>query len=120
MRLKIQGKDVEVRVQERRIVVADFIHKGKVVASGVATCAPIDPFSLEEGEKIAVTRAAQMMYKYQLNAEAQAKQKIEDVLKANGAISATIEFPQIAEVWEMIGELLGRLNKRRARKEDLE
>ena len=116
MRLKIQNKDVEVRVQERRIVVADFIHKGKVVASGVAIQAPQDEFNLEAGEKLAVTRAAQHMYEAELAADGVAREKIGDALKANGAISAQVELPRISMVHEMYAVIMDRLAKRRVRR----
>lgn len=116
MRLTIQGKDVEVRVQERRIVVADFIHKGKVVASGTAVCAPVDPFDLREGEKKAVSRAANQMFQLQVDADRAAKEKIGDFLKAAGAISGQIELPRISMVHELYNEIMNRLDKRRAKK----
>lgn len=116
MRLKIQNKDVEVRVQERRIVVADFIYKGKVVASGVAAQAPQDEFNLEVGEKLAVSRAAQRMYEAELAADKMAKEKIEEALKANGAISAQVQLPRISMVHEMYAVIMDRLAKRRMKR----
>jgi hypothetical protein len=57
MRVNFHGKDFEVRVQERRVMFAEFIHKGEVVAAGHAIHAPQDPYRVEEGEKVAVGRA---------------------------------------------------------------
>ena len=57
MRIKIDGRALEVRVQERRVVECDVFEKGKLVASGHAVCAPSDRFQLSTGESIAVDRA---------------------------------------------------------------
>lgn len=116
MRLTIQGKEVEVRVQERRIVVADFIHKGKVVASGVSTCAPVDTFDLRTGEITAVNRAAIQMLQVQNMADQAVRKVVGDVMQKAGVISAQIELPRISMVHEMFNEIMKKLDIRRAKR----
>lgn len=56
MRVRVSETDFEVRVQERRVVVADIFFRGKLIASGQATQAPQDEWDLKEGESIALAR----------------------------------------------------------------
>lgn len=118
MRLKIQGKEVEVRVQERRIVVADFIHKGKVVASGVATCAPVDSFDLRTGEMKAVSRAATQMYQAQVDADKRVRETVSEIRHKAGVISAQIELPRITLAYEMFNAIMDKLDIKRAKRMD--
>lgn len=56
MRVRVSETDFEVRVQERRVVVADIFFRGNLIASGQATQAPQDEWDLREGQKIALAR----------------------------------------------------------------
>ena len=108
MRIKIQGKDVEVRVQERRVVFADFMIGGKVVASGEAICAPQDIYSPEEGKRIAVERAAKLLEDQQL---ADRKQSLEEILKFDQPPQAIQEIPTMRSADSITKEVMNKLDR---------
>lgn len=116
MRLKIQDKDVEIRVQERRVVYATAFHKGVEIAACEAICAPDDVYNPEEGEKLAVGRLAAELEGRQWLIQADKLKKVDQLFRDLGAISGQVEFPTIFPGWAIAEKILGKLTTRREKK----
>ena len=113
MRTKLSSGEVEIRVQERRVVSATAFHKGERIAGAQATCAPQDEFDLKEGEAIAVSRLAAELEKSQVAELQFAQAKISEALRQYGAIRANITLPEPKAAQQIVVEIMGKLDKRR-------
>lgn len=118
MRLVIQGKELEFRVQERRIVTCSVFHKGEEIAADLAICAPQDPFSLREGEKLAVERAAAILFERHNQERQDAIVKVDKVFTEVGAISGDVELPSLETPDEIVGKVMEKLDERRAKENE--
>lgn len=116
MRLVIQGKELEFRVQERRITTCSVFHKGVEIASDLAIHAPQDTYDQREGEKIAVSRAAAILFERQQQERKEAMQKVDQVFSEVGALSGSVELPGLEPVAEITEKVMAKLDDRRIKK----
>ena len=116
MRFIIQNKELEFRVQERRITVCSVFHKGKEIASDLAIHAPQDPYDQREGERIAVERVAQILYEHQQKDRQMSMETITKAFEQVGALSGNVELPKLEEPRTIIDKVMAKLDARRERK----
>lgn len=114
MRIRIFGEPVEVRIQERRVIAVDFIRKGEVIAGGIAICSPKDQFDLQEGQKIAVERAAGQLEDFQTMGRKEMSRNVEAGWKAGRSPSWCFNLlPNVRPADEITEEILGKLDAQR-------
>lgn len=116
MRVVIQGKELEFRVQERRITTCSVFHQGKEIAADLTIYAPQDVYDQREGEKIAVTRAVQILFERQQQERVEAIQKVDKVFTEVGAASGSVEFPLLEAPAGIVNRIMDKLDARRAAK----
>lgn len=116
MRLVIQGKELEFRVQERRVVTCSAFHQGKEIAFDLAICAPGDKYDPREGEKIAVGRVADQLWERQRAERHEAMVKVDQVFSEVGAISGNVELPHLEEPSVIVEKVMAKLGDRRIKK----
>ena len=120
MRLIIQGKKLEFRVQERRMITCSVFHKGKEIAFDQAIHAPSDVYDRREGEKIAVTRVADILVERCQFERKNALQEVDKVFREVGARSGNVELLQIPEAGEIVTQVMEKLDSRRTAKDKIE
>jgi hypothetical protein len=116
MRLVIQGKELEFRIQERRVTTCSVFHKGVEIAADLAIHAPQDPYDQKEGERVAVTRVADILVERCQLERKESIQKVDKVFTEVGALSGNVELPQIPGANEIVGKVMEKLDARRDRK----
>ena len=97
-KLTLEGKTYQVRIQTRIMVEAQFLEKGRPIATGQAVCNPVDGFDNDYGRRLALNRA---LFALML------RRATEEELA-----SAEEECPCFAHRWARIVRWLSR-NKRR-------
>lgn len=112
MRLVIQGKELEFRVQERRVTTCSVFHKGKEIAGDISIHAPQDPYDQREGERIAVERAALQLFERQQRE----RQDAMKVFTKVGALSGNVELPSLEPPQSIVQKIMAKLDQRRERK----
>lgn len=108
MRININGESFELRVQERRVTIAEVFKNGKVVAGATAVCAPRDVFDPKEGERVAVVKLTNQIEAAQIKDQQAIRAKYAHLIPPSRITPAI-------QLQKEIGE---KLAKRRERKKD--